>query len=33
MLSWSDTQKIVMAGAKFRIVKSVKNKFKIKSGK
>ena len=33
MLSWSDTQKIVIAGAKFRVVKSKKNTFKIKNGK
>jgi hypothetical protein len=28
-LGWSDTSKIVVAGAKFRIVKPTKNKFKI----
>ena len=32
-LGWSDTSKIVVAGAKFKVVKTVKNKFKIKNGK
>ena len=32
-LGWSATSKIVVAGAKFKVVKTVKNKFKIKTGK
>ncbi len=33
MLSWSDTEKIVVAGPKFRVIKAKKNTFKIKKGK